>query len=226
MPQIDFKGIRYCYGEVCAVHDVNFSLCSNTLTALVGPNGGGKSTLIKLLAGLIHPEEGIILGPGRGAVGYVSQAPGFDVLFPITVRELVMMGTLPREIRPFFRYTAEQKARAADAIGQVGLTGFEGRGVDQLSGGQLKRALIARALAADVDIIALDEPDASLDIDAADDLYAMLNELKAETTIIIASHHIDAILDIADSAVYVNQTTKVYPSPRQLKEQIKGGLVL
>jgi zinc transport system ATP-binding protein len=191
---------------------------------LVGPNGGGKSTLIKLLAGLIYPEDGSILR--TGTIGYVSQAPGFDVLFPITVRELVLMGTLSRDILPFSRYTSRQRARALDAIDRVGLAGFESRGIDQLSGGQLKRALIARALAADVDIIALDEPDASLDIDAAGDLYHMLDELKADRTIIIASHHIDAILDIADSAVYVNKTAKTYPSPMRLKEELKGGLVL
>ena len=182
--------------------------------------------MIKLLAGLIQPEAGSILRTGGGSVGYVSQTPGFDILFPITVRELVMMGTLSREIRPFSRYTGQQRDRALDAIGRVGLVGYESRGIDQLSGGQLKRALIARSLAADVDIIALDEPDASLDIDATEDLYAILNELKGDKTIVIASHHIDAILDIADSAVYVNKTSSVYPSPPQLKEQLKGGLVL
>lgn len=226
MLQIDFQDIRFCYGEVCALDGVNFSLHKNTLTALVGPNGGGKSTLIKLLAGLIHPEDGSILRGKESAVGYVSQTPGFDVLFPVTVRDLVLMGTLSREIRPFSRYTGRQRDRALDAIGRVGLIGYESRGIDQLSGGQLKRALIARSLAADVDIIALDEPDASLDIDAAKDLYVMLNELKGDKTIVIASHHIDAILDIADSAVYVNKTTKTNSLPQRLKEELKGGLVL
>lgn len=226
MLQIDFKEIRFCYGEVCAVDDVNFSLLKNTLTALVGPNGGGKSTLIKLLAGLIHPEGGSILRAEGCTVGYVSQTPGFDVLFPITVRDLVLMGTLSREIRPFSRYTERQKDSALDAIKRVGLVGFESRGIDQLSGGQLKRALIARSLASDVDIIALDEPDASLDIDATEDLYAILNELKGDKTIVIASHHIDAILDIADSAIYVNKTTRTYPSPQRLKEELKGGLMI
>ena len=205
---------------------VNFSLHTHTLTALVGPNGGGKSTLIKLLTGLIRPEEGTITRADGAAVGYVPQSPGFDISFPITMRELVLMGTLPKEIRPFTRYTGTQKDMAAEAIGRVKLAGYENRGIDQLSGGQLKRALIARALAADVDIIALDEPDASLDMDAAGDLYAILNELKADKTIVIASHHIDAILDIADSAVYVNKTTKVYPSPQRLKAELKGGLIL
>jgi len=226
MLQIDFKEIRFCYGEVCAVDGVNFSLHENTLTALVGPNGGGKSTLIKLLAGLIHPEDGSIRRRDGGSVGYVSQTPGFDVMFPVTVRELVLMGTLPGEIRPFSRYSREQKARALDAVARVGLTGYESRGIDQLSGGQLKRALIARSLAADVDIIALDEPDASLDMDAARGLYRILDELKSDTTIVIASHHIGAILDIADVAVYVNKTTKTYGAPQRLKEELKGGLVL
>jgi zinc transport system ATP-binding protein len=223
---IVFENVRFCYGEVCAVNSMNFSLASKKMTVLVGPNGGGKSTLIKLLAGLLKPEEGSIACRKGLEVGYVSQIFSFEASFPLTVEELVLQGTLPKAIRPFRRYTAQQKEKAAEAILRVGLHGFERRGISQLSGGQLKRAVIARAFASDANMIALDEPDASLDVDAARELYSILSFLKAEKTIVIASHHIDAVLDIADKAIYVNKTTIEFASPQELKGVLNGGILL
>ena len=181
--EIVFSNVRYCYGEVCALHGVSFSLPPGSMTALIGPNGGGKSTLIKLLAGLLRPNVGTIRRPEGWRVSYVPQDMEFDITFPLSVRELVLMGTLVRKISPFRRYTDAQKRAASLAIAQVGLSKYENRGIGQLSSGQLKRAVIARALASKAAIIALDEPDAGLDIDAARDVYAVLHNLKGEKTI-------------------------------------------
>lgn len=223
---IIFKNVRFCYGEVCAVNSVNFSLMSKKLTVMVGPNGGGKSTLIKLLSGLLKPEEGSITYRHGIDVGYVPQSIFFDTSFPLTVGELVLQGTLSKEISLFRRYTTRQKERAAEAILRVGLNGYERRGISQLSGGQLKRAVIARAFASDANMIALDEPDASLDVDAAKELYSILSLLKDEKTIVIASHHIETVLDIADRAIYVNKTASEYASPDRLKDVLNGGISL
>lgn len=223
---ITFKNVRFCYGEVCAINSVNFSLLEKKMTVLVGPNGGGKSTIIKLLAGLMRPEEGSIIYREGIEVGYVPQDFHFDISFPLTVGELVLQGTLPKKVSPFFRYTLKQKEKAAEAIKRVGLTGYEKRSIRQLSGGQLKRAVIARAFASDANLIALDEPDASLDIEAAKDLYNVLNELKSEKTIVIASHNLETILDIADRAIYVNKNAYEYASPHELKDVLKGGISL
>ena len=223
---IIFNDVRFCYGEVCAVNSVNFSLSKKKITVLVGPNGGGKSTLIKLIASLIKPEEGSIVFRKGIEVGYVPQNFLFDTAFPLTVRELVLQGTLSKKIRPFGRYTISQKQKAEEAILRVGLNGYEHRSIGQLSGGQLKRAVIARAFASDANLIALDEPDASLDVDAAKELYGILGLLKSEKTIVIASHNISAILDIADSAIYVNKTVWEYTSPGILKDLLNGGISL
>ena len=223
---VEFDNVRYCYGEVCAVNSVNFSLVSKKLTVFIGPNGGGKSTLIKLLSGLLKPEEGAIVCRKGLEVGYVPQNSSFDTSFPITVGDMVLQGTLTKEIRLFCKYSTGQREKAADVIRRVGLSGFEHRSVSQLSGGQLKRAVIARALASDADMIVLDEPDASLDVDAAKELYGVLALLKNEKSIIIASHHIDAVLDIADRVIYVNKTATEYPSPQELKGVLKGGITL
>lgn len=221
---IEFHNVRFCYGEVCAVKDVNFSLPQHQLIVFVGPNGGGKSTLIKLLTGLLKPQEGTVSYRKDIEIGYVPQNFTFDTSFPLTVEEMVLQGTLAKRIHPFARYTPRQRERAADAVRRVGLGGYEQRGIGQLSGGQLQRVVIARTLASSADVVALDEPDACLDVDAAKELYEILHSLKNEKTVLLASHNIGAALDIADRALYVNKTVREYVSPHALKDELKGGI--
>lgn len=223
---IKYEDVRFCYGDVCAVNNIDFSIEPNTLVAIIGPNGGGKSTLLKLVAGIIKPDRGTVLMPGRPAVGYVSQNSDFDLSFPMTVIDMVLTGTLCKNIKPFCRYSDDQKDNARKALERVGLSGYGKRGIDQLSGGELKRAVIARALASDAEVIVLDEPDGNLDVDAADDLYNVLREIKKDRTVIVASHHIDKILDIADSSVYVNRTASHFPTGSELKEKLRGRIFI
>ena len=223
---ISFINVRYCYGEVCAVQGATFSLPAKNMTVLVGPNGGGKSTLIRLITGLMKPDAGSITFRRGTEVGYVPQNFTFDTSFPLTVEDLVLQGTLPKTIRPFRKYSAAQKEKAREAIVQAGLKGCERRGIGQLSGGQLKRAVIARVFASDANLIALDEPDSSLDVDAARELFEILNRMKLEKTIIIASHSVNSILDIADRALYVNKTVREFAQPAALKELLKGGITI
>ncbi len=225
-PKITFNDVRFCYGEVCAIHGVDFVLREKTITAIVGPNGGGKSTILKLASGLLKPDSGSIVVENKESIGYVAQNFGIDISFPITVKEIVLSGTLKNKIKPFAKYDLKQKEKMKAAIMEVGLNGYEHRGVNQLSGGQIKRAVIARALASDAEIIILDEPDSSLDIDAAKILYEILVNLRKDKTILVASHNIESILNIADTAVYVNETAEVFSSPAKLKEKLKEGIVL
>lgn len=222
----EYNNVRFCYENVCAVNSVTFSIPNNKLTVLVGPNGGGKSTLIKLLIGLIKPDEGAINIHDHLSIGYVEQSFGFDDSFPITVKEVVLTGTMHQKIRPFFKYSKENHHKAQEAIELVNLKGFENRSINQLSGGQLKRVIIARALATDADIIILDEPDSNLDTESLKELYDILNKLKSIKCIILVSHNTDFILDIADEAIYVNKTTQHFDDPKQLKEKLHRGLII
>jgi ABC-type Mn2+/Zn2+ transport system ATPase subunit len=171
-------------------------------------------------------EPHVIKGITFAFIGAVAQSFGFDDSFPITVLEVVLTGTMECEIRPFFRYSTEQRRKAKLAIEMVGLENFDTRGINQLSGGQLKRVIIARAIASDAKIIILDEPDSNLDLEALDELYALLTSLKSVKTIIIVSHNIDYILDIADEAVYVNKTIQHFGTPKHLKDKLNRGLVI
>lgn len=223
---VQFEDVRFCYGEVCAIKNISFTIPKNTITAVIGPNGGGKSTILKLLSDLLKPDKGTVYIKKGYNVGYVSQFSDFDLSFPITVMDMVLSGTLCRKIKPFCRYTNEQKLKAIDSLKRVSLGGYELRGINQLSGGQLKRAVIARALASDADIIVLDEPDSSLDVEAARDLYNVLLKIRNDKTILIASHHLNEVLDISDSVLYVMSDAKMFESPDKVLEKLKGGIII
>jgi len=223
---ISFEDVRFCYGDVCAIRDVDFVIPKHTMTAIVGPNGGGKSTIIKLMSGFMKPDNGNIIIVDDAAIGYVAQGFGFDDSFPITVKEIVLTGTLDKMIKPFHRYSKGQHKKAEDAIEKVDLKDFMDRGVNQLSGGQLKRVIIARALASEADILVLDEPDSNLDLESVKELYDILSALKTTKTILVASHNIDYILGIVDNAIYVNRTTSSYTNPVELKDKLKEGMML
>ena len=98
---VKFNNVRFCYDEVCAINNVDFIIPVNSITALIGPNGGGKSTLLKILSGLLHPDEGSFEIQDDYKIGYVSQFTDFDLAFPITVMEMVLLGTLCQNIQPF-----------------------------------------------------------------------------------------------------------------------------
>ena len=223
---IQFNNVRFCYGQVCAVDGVDFSLHKNEITVLVGPNGGGKSTLLKLLTGLLKPEDGSIYYNNGIETSYVSQNTAFDTSFPLTVGELVLQGTLPKKVMLFAKYSQEQKQKAERAVKRVGLGGFEQRSISQLSAGQLKRAVIARAIASDAGLIALDEADASLDVDASKELYEILKALKKDKTIVLSSHNIEAVTGIADRALYINKNSREFERPAELRQMLKGGILL
>ena len=179
-----------------------------------------------MLSGFLKPDKGSVDVENNGAIGYVAQVFGFDDSFPITVKEIVLTGTLDKKILPFKKYSKAQHKKAEEAIEKVGLKGFDKRGVSQLSGGQLKRVVIARALASDAEILVLDEPDSNLDIEAVKDLYQLLKDLKDSKTIIVASHNIEFILDISDTAVYINKTARFFENPQELKEKLKEGMII
>lgn len=220
MDSIALRDVRFCYGDVCAVEGVTFSVKDRSFTAVVGPNGGGKSTIVKLIAGLLKPDRGTVqINDGR-KVGYVPQTVGFDRSFPATVYDFVLMGTLPSALQPFFRYGREHRERAEGAMDRVGLAGMGTRGIEQLSSGQLKKTLIARALASNADILLMDEPDESLDVQSARSLYEILGSLKGEKTIVAVSHRMDDVLEMADCAVYVEHGVRCFENPGELQTML------
>ncbi|MDR2028760.1 MAG: ABC transporter ATP-binding protein [Treponema sp.] len=186
-----FKGVSFSYGPVKVLENAGFHIHQGEFIALVGPNGSGKTTVLKLILGLEQARTGTIelLGADssrtRDRVGYVPQQALYDRSFPIPVRDVVRMGRL----RPLSRkYGPEDRAAVQEALEQVEITDLASRPYTALSGGQRRRVLVARALAAKPELLILDEPTANMDGESEERLFKTLGKLKGRTTILIVTH--------------------------------------
>ncbi|AOB33070.1 hypothetical protein AKI39_23425 [Bordetella sp. H567] len=173
-----------------AVNEVSGAFLPGSMTAIVGPNGAGKSTLIKGVMGVLRPMSGRVAldGAGRRDLAWLPQAAELDRGFPITVHELVAMGAW-RRVGPWRRFSEAERARVAQALAAVGLDGAGDRIVGTLSGGQLQRALFARLLLQDANVLLLDEPFAAVDTHTVDDLMRLLRRCHAEGRTVVAVLH-------------------------------------
>ena len=213
---VDLDGVTFSYGDTVAVSDVSLTVEEGDFLGLVGPNGSGKTTLLHLMLGLHEPDEGSVELFGRpvdefddgGRIGYVSQkATSRGGAMPVTVRECVTMGLFAHAGRG--RLSEADRAAVAEAIETVGIGGLADRLVSELSGGQKQRAYIARALASDADLLALDEPTVGVDAESRDAFYALLDELSdGGITIILIEHDIGVVTDRADRIACIN--TELY----------------
>jgi zinc transport system ATP-binding protein len=198
------------YDHRMVLHDVNLSVKPLDFIGIVGPNGGGKTTLFKVLLGLIQPARGEVrimgksVAEGRRHVGYVPQLIAFDRDFPINVWDVAQMGRLGSR-RLLQRYDAADREIVADALARVDMLDQRERPIGDLSGGQQQRAYIARALATEPEILLLDEPLASVDPRVSSSIYELLQELNSDITILIASHDIGAISSHVGTVGCLNQ---------------------
>ena len=190
-PIIRLENLSFSYGDRPIFTDINACIHRDDYVTVVGPNGGGKSTLIKLITGLLSPTSGrLIRGAGKteapgSLIGYVPQYVNFDTLFPATVEEAVLTGTLTKG---WGFYTGKDRAKAREALEMVGLEKMGDRSFSAISGGQRQRALIARALASQPEILILDEPTSSVDKEVERQFRELLSRLNKTLTIILVTH--------------------------------------
>lgn len=186
------------YGRGPVLEDITLSVKERDFVGLIGPNGGGKTTLIKVLLGLIAPIRGQVRIMGKSVrearrhIGYVPQLVEFDRDFPISVREVVRTGRLGQR-RLLERYTPDDNRLTMQALGNVGMVGFRDRPMGELSGGERQRVYIARALATDPHILLLDEPTAHIDTRVSASIYELLGQLNQHITILMISHDMNVI---------------------------------
>ena len=192
-PALTFQNLTLGYDRYPAVHHLETSIVSGSLTAVVGPNGAGKSTLLKGVTGALTPLEGHIEISGFKAddIAYLPQQSQIDRTFPMSVIDLVAMG-LWREIGAFGQIKRSARQRVDAALSAVGLTGFERRSIGSLSGGQMQRALFARLLLQDANLILLDEPFTAIDSKTMADLLDVIKGWNDEGRTVIAVLHDDA----------------------------------
>lgn len=190
---LTFKDLTLGYSSHPAVHHLTGSISTGSLTAVVGANGSGKSTLMKGIVGVLKPMAGsCTLAPGK-RIAYLPQQSELDRSFPARVVDLVSLGLWPRR-GLLGRYTMEDRGAVGHALMAVGLEGFEKRPIDTLSGGQLQRALFARVLVQDADIILLDEPFNAVDAKTVGDLIRLIKRWHGENrTVMVVAHDLELV---------------------------------
>ncbi len=195
---IRIEHVWAAYDHEAVLEDINLTVYERDFIGLIGPNGGGKTTLLRVLLGLLPPLRGSVrvmgkrVEEGRSYIGWVPQQAEFDRDFPIRVRDVVRMGRLGHR-HLFERYRQEDDARVDRALAAVGLERIAERPLAELSGGQRQRVYVARALSSDPAILLLDEPTAHLDVSASASFYELLHELNQRITILMVSHDLTAI---------------------------------
>lgn len=226
---IKIENLSAGYENKTVLHDINLEVAEKDFLGIIGPNGGGKTTLMKVILGLLEPTEGKITYYDNGIlterleIGYLPQYNSIDKKFPISVYEVILSG-LNRQKNLFRRFTKEHHERVKETISMMGLEGMENKPIGELSGGQMQRALLGRAIVSDPKAIILDEPNTYIDKRFEARLYSLLEEINKERTIILVSHDIGSVLQNVKSIACVNGTLDYHPQSEVSAEWIEEKL--
>jgi len=217
-PIIEIRDLWFSINGRPVLQDVNLAIQPGEFLALIGPNGGGKTTLIRLMLGLLNPDRGSVRVFGRPPrqvahrMGYVPQNVHINQDFPVSVLDVVLMGRLRKKAR-WSRHVSGDRRAAREAMQQLGVWDLRRRRIGELSGGQLQKVFIARALVTEPEILFLDEPTASVDARGQTDLYNLLRELNRTVTIVLASHDVMVLSSYVKSVACVNRRLLFHEVP-------------
>jgi zinc transport system ATP-binding protein len=229
-PIVSVRNLTFGYGSEVVLDRVDLEIQPRDFLAIIGPNGGGKTTLLKVMLGLLRPWSGEVVyrlpsgGDPRGRLGYVPQFSTFDKDFPLRVSDMVLLGRLGGRglLRPWSR---QDRAAADQAIERLGLAGVAGAHVAEISGGQLQRALIARALVADPEVLFLDEPTAAIDAESRETLRALLADLNRRIPVVVITHDVTAIASMVRRIACINRRLFYHGDPElslEVLEEVYG----
>ena len=214
---VDIRDLWFSYDANPVLQAVNLSIDAKQKVCIVGPNGGGKTTLVKLMLGLLRPTRGTVRVLGgqpaaeRKRIGYAPQHAAFDPKFPVSVTDVVLMGRIGHTSM-FGPYRRADRQAAGEALEAVGLGELSKRAFSDLSGGQRQRVLIARAIASSPELLLLDEPTANLDIGVEAEFHTLLEQLSEKLTLVIVSHDVGFVSQLVDKVVCVHGSVAVHPT--------------
>lgn len=213
-PVLEFRDVCFGYSAVETIHNVSFTVREGAFVAVVGPNGGGKTTLVKLALGLIKPHRGKILlfhrdpSETRSRVGYVPQILLFDPNFPVRVKDVVRMGRVEKVRWGGYRKTDDESVE--NALEKVEAVDLLNAAFSDLSGGERQRVLLAQALVSQPELLILDEPTANVDSGGEKRLYDLLKKMNETLTIFLVSHNLNVVTRHADQILCVNRTAELH----------------
>ena len=237
-PVIQIRDLSFSYADLPVLEHIDLSIHEREFIGVVGPNAGGKSTLLKIILGLLPPTQGMVEVLGerparvRHQLGYVAQHPGFARDFPISVQQIVELGLLGRRngqgtlatLLPW-RPNSDDRARVTKDMQEVEIEDLAGRRIGALSGGQLQRVMLARALVANPRILLLDEPTSNVDQRAENEIFDLLKRLNARMTIVVVSHDIAFVSSYVTRVACINHTLVCHPTSQidtQLIHELYG----
>lgn len=225
-PLISLKKVSVQYESTTALEDVSLDIYPDDFLGIIGPNGGGKTTLVKAILGNIPHSGRVLYTPtlserGHRLIGYLPQQSEFDRSFPVSVIEVVMSG-LQAEKGLLKRYTANDRKRAMELLEMAGVADIAERQISEISGGQMQRALLCRAVILEPKLLILDEPTNFVDNQFENELYTLLKQLNERMAIVMVSHDIGTITSVVKSIVCVNRTVHRHNSNIITAEQLEN----
>ena len=223
---VSLKNVSVKYDETTALESVSLDIYPTDFLGIIGPNGGGKTTLVKAILGTLPHSGEVLYSPiltekGYRRIGYLPQQPEFDRSFPISVVEVVMSG-LQAEKGAMKRYTAAERKRAMELLEMAGIKEVAERQISEISGGQMQRALLCRAVILEPKLLILDEPTNFVDNQFENELYTLLHRLNERMAIVMVSHDLGTITSVVKSIVCVNRTVHRHDSNIITAEQLEN----
>lgn len=217
-PLIEIKNICAGYNGQRIIENINLTVYENDFLGIIGPNGGGKSTLLKVIIGLLKPEKGEVIFKRKAKFGYLPQLNLNDNKFPITVKNVVLSG-LAADKKIFQRFNRDDNNKAETILEEFGLSEYKNSPFGELSGGQIQRTFLCRAIISDPDILFLDEPTAFTDKGFSKNLYKILLEKNKNNTIIMVSHDTGIISSYVKNIACINRTLH-YHSGNEITSEV------
>ena len=220
-PLIEIKNMDLAYQKQVVLSNVSLSVFEHDFIGIIGPNGGGKTSLVKAILGLIKPIRGSIrLSLERSKIAYLPQGSKIDENFPITVKEVIASG-LEHGLKIGLGKSRNRLGKVEKALEAVGLEALHSRSIGELSGGELQRTMLARAIISSPDLLVLDEPDTHVDNLFEKELYTLLKDLNKDITILLVSHDIGTISPYIKTIACVNRNLHYHASNEINEEQLK-----
>jgi len=213
------------YNSDLVIEDVNFTVNENDFIGVIGPNGGGKTTLLKVILGLLKPVTGSIRYNDslikKNRIGYLPQMSAGDITFPVTVADVVLSGLMIQK-GVLAKMSSADRERARVVMDELGLEKIKNSPLAELSGGQLQRVFLGRAVIGSPRLLLLDEPDNFVDATFENDFYTKLHELNERMAILMVSHDVGTISSHVKSFACVNRRLHYHPSPEITNEQLSA----
>jgi zinc transport system ATP-binding protein len=217
---IQIKNLSFSFENLSILQNINLDILKGEFIGIIGPNGGGKTTLLKLIMGFLKQTDGQIQTQGK--IGYVPQTQKTDRQFPITLQELVLLGALSKT-NFWGKYPSDILTKSNELIRFLGLEEHKHKVFGSLSGGLAQRALLARALISDPDILILDEPTSNIDVPSSKVIFELLESLKGKKTIIIVTHDLKTVIEKVDKVLCVEGQLTTF-NPKEVCEHFALGL--